>query len=147
MHKNGSKRLRITIRCMGNPPVDPHPLAALKFVSNQGPWSSLIFTLAFSVFIICHCRWTRDPVISSVVALNLITPLNHLATYTVPLSLPSRLLPSSCRLTQPSASSCRRSHLVICWLRLEARSQAKPSPKKPSQAKPKWGLERAFGLA
>jgi hypothetical protein len=39
---------------MGTPPVDPNPFAALKFVSNQGPWSSLIFTLAFSVFIICY---------------------------------------------------------------------------------------------
>ncbi len=38
-------------------------------------------------------------------------------------------------------------HLVICRLRPEAQSQAKPGPKKPGQAGPKWWPERAFGPA
>jgi hypothetical protein len=37
--------------------------------------------------------------------------------------------------------------LVICWLRPEAKSQAKPGQKKPGQAGPKVWPELAFGLA
>src|ERR1700736_1416220 len=36
--------------------------------------------------------------------------------------------------------------LVMCWARLEAQSQAKPSSFEPDQAQPSCGLHAGFGL-
>ena len=58
-------------------PKDP-PLPDCKLSLTQANLLPLVFTLAFSVFAYCHCRWARDPFISAALAYNLIILVNNL---------------------------------------------------------------------
>ena len=53
-------------------PKDAPQLRDCKFSLTQAYLLPLAFTLAFSVFAYCHCRWARGPFISAALAYNLI---------------------------------------------------------------------------
>ena len=51
-----------------------------KLSLTQAHLVPLAFTLAFSVFAYCHCRWARDPFISAALAYNLMRSY-HVVVY------------------------------------------------------------------
>lgn len=52
-------------------PKDP-PFPACKELLAQSSLLPFAFTFGFTLLAYCHCRWARDPLISSALAYNLI---------------------------------------------------------------------------
>jgi hypothetical protein len=56
------------------------PLPACQSNTTADRWLPYAFTLAFTLLAFCHCRWARDPLITSALAYNLITAPGWLGT-------------------------------------------------------------------
>jgi hypothetical protein len=60
------------------------PLPACQSNTTADHWLPHVFTLAFTLLAFCHCRWARDPLITSALAYNLIRLWAPLPGYGTP---------------------------------------------------------------